>query len=1116
MEKSCLKKICFLFFSFIGILFTSCEVFNKPVAEFLDYYTSEVIPSEITYSGSHYTNKYGQECIPSDSETYTVFVELLNIKNRPFDAEYICDDPTMNDNLGCEVSNYEDNKFVKLLFSGSHLNNIDKGSYTDEDGNLNRNVSGTLTLYQVDLDGNRGRPFSAPLDLKLSVNTKPDDVLEACVQADGDIPADNEIDNRQMVVCFKMKNMKNTVHEKDTHTLKIGSDTFTIDNTTSTTISGTPQHGTLYQGSLPASVNLNPILNGGFEFDTAVSSGYFNVYYILNDVVAGNTNNRYAITVTDDDGLSSSSVVSPKCLRLNDPLIEPFVYNDEKEKICVTIKHDRKAYNGTDSEGNYIFEDERCQGNIKIDYTIINTQTNQVYKSNTVSNTQVTIELDPGQYKVLATAKCDSYIDSKESTRIETHPRSAKYYVNIDASNDGDGSANKPFNSIQDCINAIDDRNDLAADTEYFIYLVNDYAPKFGNSILGDQYWYSFNGNNKIVLDGQGHKISVKESLSISCIFKISNGAQVTFKDITLEGKYRHDLPSIIDNYGTLDFSNGTIITGNKSDEGAVRNSDTSQIYIEGNVRIIGNVDSSGNSKNLVLPRGKKLICCTDHLDPETEDYMMSNSQIGITISGEITTNEFTQGFKTATGGHTSLNIFSSDQHYSLAMSGVPATEVQMIKSGVVINTKPFEDVKICTDRDVISTNVNDKSNRCVRYFVTVNGKRINAPADLSAKIYSNGSFLTGKTSASDVFMFDNQMTKSEYQIEFTFTYKYKKYNLYKTIKAVTPTNVANKQELINALNSTQGTRNSIIKITNSIDLTEYARIEKFEGVLDGCGNAITVVKKEINDYDAGLCINNYGVIQNLVISASGRCGFDRNTRNTPNFAAVCRCNYGTIENIQTKGSVEVGTYGLIAGIAQVNCGLIVNCVNTMDITNIHPNPYWTGTYCALAGIAAENGKDDGSIGVIINCVNYGTITMKIVYEDFESINGRPGEIVTANYNGSQIKNCYWKKNTAMYYKSSTEQPVYVNAVGFYTHNNYFKTQLKGDDLYSTNIVGCGYFEDNSITAGGVEQCKVSQTLGYGTTLLSALNSYVTAHNTNENLSLWSLDSITQKYILQF
>ena len=54
-------------------------------------------------------------------------------------------------------------------------------------------------------------------------------------------------------------------------------------------------------------------------------------------------------------------------------------------------------------------------------------------------------------------------------------------------------------------------------------------------------------------------------------------------------------------------------------------------------------------------------------------------------------------------------------------------------------------------------------------------------------------------------------------------------------------------------------------------------------------------------------------------------------------------------------------------------------------------------------------------------------------------------------------------------------------------------------------VTGCGHFtEDGTIIAGTAEMCGSEQTLGYGNSLLNALNSYVEGQN-NPALKQWKV-----------
>ena len=187
-----------------------------------------------------------------------------------------------------------------------------------------------------------------------------------------------------------------------------------------------------------------------------------------------------------------------------------------------------------------------------------------------------------------------------------------------------------------------------------------------------------------------------------------------------------------------------------------------------------------------------------------------------------------------------------------------------------------------------------------------------------------------------------------------------------------------------------------------------------------------------------------------------------------------------------------------------VNYGTVENCLNTGNIEMVN-SVLWKGEWIYSSGIAAEN------FGSIINCVNTGKIIAQKLRCEPSFVNNFSGAIAARLYNtedtSADISNCYWLKN------SVTRDGKDVNeCVTIVEHDiTYYVGDIHVDSIPDpSKITGCGYFNDFSasapLTAGDEASCKTAQTLSYGTTLLEALNGYVSA-NPGRELKQWKANA---------
>ena len=305
------------------------------------------------------------------------------------------------------------------------------------------------------------------------------------------------------------------------------------------------------------------------------------------------------------------------------------------------------------------------------------------------------------------------------------------------------------------------------------------------------------------------------------------------------------------------------------------------------------------------------------------------------------------------------------------------------------------------------------------------------------------------------------------------------------------------------------------ITLTEDIDLTSETEWQPigtpgwesdtdvpFKGTINGNGNTIKLEISSGAQACLGLVKINEGIIENLVIEQYSQDGItfgDISARGSRG-GAICVNNRGIIRNCVNKANLKAYTFWGVAGICMVNYGTVENCLNTGNIQMVNTQ-VWAGEWIYSSGIAAEN------FGSIINCVNTGKIiAQELQYED-TYVNNFSGAITGRLYNTedttADISNCYWLENSVT--RNGTDVNECVTIV--VRDITYEGSAIHVDSIPDpSKITGCGYFNDFSasapLTAGDEASCKTAQTLSYGTTLLEALNGYVSA-NSGRELKQW-------------
>lgn len=1129
-----IKRHFYLFLFFCSAFLTSCEMFNRSLPEYLEYYTSEVMPANHVYDGNFQRNVQSVICYPSEN-THYVYVELINVKNYDVGFEYQFDDSVVQSAVEPGDVTFEqsaDKKSVKIFFSQSFLFKLDNGEVTNSNGVV-KNLSGTLSLYQSE-NGTNVRNFTNTYHIDVSANSAPSRIKGACMLADGVDPHDPSSDARKLYICFNMQNFAGTEHQNDTENLYIAGKHFTINYSGSSitvkddedNILATSFDGDLYEVGEEDSTHVS-------SFKTTDYNGFIKYYYDTGILaVNSDASQKYEIKIVDNYGLSSSVKVSALSEKLNVPVITVGdVIDPDTETKTVTV-----SYNPLTRANR------ACEGIQYITYRIVDETTNTVYKSvDDPVAAPVNVKVPAGKYKVCASASCEDYIDSDESNETVSFGRSKVYYVKANAVN-SDGSKNKPFAKVADCLSAIRTRTNLANTHINYLSAGDECTIKLLSDIT--EYEINFNISNlgsvrKIVLDGCGNSINANKEWRI---LSVASGFDVALTDVTLTGAGKtlgsleinalsvNDVSNISVS-GNLYLCNGTKIVNNYTvcngagsyNSSLIAVSTGGQLFAEGKVVISGNkyADGSNLASNLYLDGGR-IIKCSHKLKDENDNYYsMEGSEIHVSLCDALneTTNKsqtITKNFKSNAGFNAEPSIFVSDQEYS-ATRDSSNLEVCFCKNAIETQIQNFEDIQICTDRKVIpvvptgATSVD--SLRTVNAYVTHNGKRVEA-TNWSIVIYSGGGPLTGSgvTSSTSSIQFNNDLTESEYQLFITATYKGKPYNVYKTIKAVQPIEMYGNQSLLRNAMTASDADEKIIKLPSGTETvyftdTNWLPVDEFKGVLDGNGRTIKMPKQNNSNWDAGLVVINKGVIQNITIKIEDSKDFNSDNK-MPNYGCISSVNYGTIKNCRSTGYLKVGTYSDVGGICRVNYGLIENCYSDATITNDNTESFWKGDYGMIAGIAAINGSDD-MVGIIRNCVFNGTLYTPRTFGRYDSSNGRFGAIAGRNGSKGVIENCYWKENCVHWKNGKSDAGNYLdyNKVAFF-FTDYGFNGCNKDECLGT-VSGCGYFADinSDVQAGSAAECKTNQSLISGVSgyVYNYLNKYVDNHP-NDGLKKWNSD----------
>ncbi|MCR5613858.1 hypothetical protein, partial [Treponema sp.] len=592
----------FLVCTALNFSFISCELFNKGVKSYLEYYTETSAIEKKVITDSIGKSSFGIDCIESNEDKKINFY-LRNPQGYRITCQYDFDHPEIADAYpnfltdgSLVFTQTEDRNSITLTFSQSFLNALEMGSVDELDsegnptGKKQKDLSGTIHIFESETL----REF-IPCHVSVTVNTAPPRIRGAVVQRD----KTQDQENGQFVICFNIPILKNTVHEKDTTKLYIGSELYTLNfSTSSVTVRG--DDGGQVKLSTTAPANLYNIDNSAQTFValSPSSDGCIPLYYMtgIDPNAAENANIRNTITLADDYGFSKTVSVSSQTDQLNPVQInvvsgESYYADENSGKFNLVISHDRTS---TRTTVNGLITGEMTPEMPQIVYEVFKSGETSAIASGT-KTAPVSIPLEKGKYYVKAYACYNAFIDStgysgfaskQTADDLLTVYRRAAYYVNANGAANGNGSRNNPYNSIQKCIDEI--RSDAVTeffDEGYNIYLQSDLTGTDTDFVEQNKkaLAYFYKGSEitspeklKITVNGNGHKLDAARSEQSSVHGRVMyvNGSdvQVVLDNVKICGGYSgsdQNGAGIYIKGSEVTVKNGTSITQNNAKRGA-------------------------------------------------------------------------------------------------------------------------------------------------------------------------------------------------------------------------------------------------------------------------------------------------------------------------------------------------------------------------------------------------------------------------------------------------------------------------------------------------------------------------------------------------------------------
>ena len=557
---------------FILSVFTSCQLFENDVDDFMEKYTETAAVDQHEFFVETYENAAERLCLASDED---VEVEFLMRNPKKFILEPSVTFPNLNPEISRDLVTIQQLDFetLRMKMPQEFLIPADEG----------QDISMEINLYEP----MSGRSFDVyPVDI--TCNTKPPLILNPTVVNNG---------NSTFAIAFDMPNEEEmAIRHKDVTSVEIDGVAYPVEVTAETNPqTGTPRAVYNFPDSHFSRIwNPNYTIINQKSFTTNANSVYFEtgIPFTAQD-------KEFTLVLRDAAGLESTVKASTSISKLNKPIIKnqngaviseggvtgiPFDEDTKKGRITI-IPPD------ADHLGNSV---SGAEVHYRIYYA---TGTGVIYASG-VTTVDKVIELPQNTFRVEAYATLTNYENSATTTVKFRFVNNVLFvdpsYVDVNGDPTGDGSETDPWDTIQ---HAIDDINSRPRrESKFTIYVNGD----TGEDVVIDS---TLNTDELEISKREGSANASVKSLTLGSTtnelpsdFRFtSNGLTVsnTATDgvgITIENNIPVFLTNVnIENcnwyaieakHGTITYTGGSI-TGNSAQAGVSQYNGNVAVYLQ-------------------------------------------------------------------------------------------------------------------------------------------------------------------------------------------------------------------------------------------------------------------------------------------------------------------------------------------------------------------------------------------------------------------------------------------------------------------------------------------------------------------------------------------------------
>lgn len=1132
--KKIFTKLSALFISLFSLaVFSSCDLFQAPMKDYFEEYSTGVGILEVDYGMSLDRDSDGVLCLPSGQNREITFL-LRNPKNFPLELKY--DDSLPDFTITPSGWEQKSNKSI-VSFTLNNTDLIENEGGTD--------WKGLFWVKKLIIPFDESLPF--PIELR--INSRPKSPEGAVVLVDSS--------NDTYVLCFNLSETEicKKVH-KDLKRLIVTSSQgniwdydLNVDAAGKISLSRTNGLDNFEYSSLASFTTNNSVGAAGLSFIAGTNSIYIKTEEPLVDIA---NDIHYTIRLIDEKGLDAESSTSVYTQKLKPPLAYSVPQNERETSVKLNTVSEIAAgalanpiLSQASDGATYIklnpttlsTSDQPVTGT-RVEYEIFGSEDGGLTFTRLMGSGNVSsvseIPIPPFACKVRVVSKKANFVDS-DPEFFELKTNCSKVFVSSTGSPNGWGTRESPINKISSIF-----ANNLITNTTFdqnTIVILSDLTDQA--ITIPDYYCVTIAGQDRSG-NAKEWKVSA-DSLSPDYFASVSGtSTHITLKNIMLSDFSSANGGALQITNARVTLSDSKIQSCNATNGGAAYLSGSAMLVMEGDSCISDNQATGNGNAVYVSPQSHIAITGNSYVNVNNEIYLKSQAYIyadtlctqpviaklmpenypNDPITSEVKLVEAYSGLSPLTSEfcntriHVARNpdplksdieyyvVYSALKRYGVLAQGTVASVNSILPSKVKftqIYMKGLPMTFVAEDQagnqitpDHAALNIKVRSDNIGTQGPDKKGYPTISLVEYESRI-QNGT-LEGDNIFVEMSVTISGITFSERQ------------PLTESLSVNSSATFSLAVDMINDLPDTSNVSFKLdadIVINDNTPLLGPTEDKPFNGTFDGNGKTITFSRTslEANGNKAGVAGNlgPSGVIKNVIVEGDYNNPYS-SSRTNLRIAGIAIKNEGLIINCVNKLDYYINSLSDTAGIVVENKGKVINCVNYGHLIN-RSTQYWSMPSSYMGGIAAVN------YGLIENCANFGTIECQYTATISRVPNGLPGAIVgRQGIEGSNTgigSHCYWIDNCvkkdcsnegAAYnsYACKNREFDFLWTYGLDDNNN--GAIIKSQKLNQTHVYASGTFADltSNVVAGTTTNTDEGsfQRLEYNGNVLTVMNYY--------------------------